>query len=348
MRHRFALAAVLAIGALALTSCGSSTADPAASESTGSDDLVALAQAEGQVDWYNGVLPATLEAVQKGFMDEYGIEVVAGERMSSAALGQRVAADVRSTGTVAADVIMTTDATLADYLFSEGLTEPADPAAYPDVDAVFLDNEAAVKCTMIVPVVGYNTAVLGDDFTIDSWDDLIDPALADQIMINDPRGSAAWSQMFSVLLQDPGLGEDYFTALAAQGYQPVASSLVGAEQLIAGQGSILLAGIPALFDPAIADGQSIDYWYPTDPSPVSFSVCPLVKDSPHPNAGKLFLQWLMTPEGQAALTETDSTASVIADLPGATVPQPADWTGPPAPFEVKQDTDTVLTLLGFN
>lgn len=345
MRRRLALVAVASLIAATLVACSDSGATTTAA-ATG-DDLVALAKKEGQVVFYTGGLDTSIKAIQKAFKAKYGIDVVVPERLSSAALAKRIDGEVRSTGHLGADVVMTTDLALSSYLREEGYSTPVSIDMFPGLDKEFMQGDAAVGCGVIVPVVAYNTDVLGD-FTIDSWDDLLDQRLSGKIMVNDPRGSAAWAQMFSTMLNDKGLGEDYLKKLKATNYQPVASSLVGAEQLTAGQGGVLLAGIPSLFVDAIAKNAPIKMWYPTDPAPVSFDMCLLGNGTAHPNAAKLFLQWLMTEEGQVAATIPDYIASPLGDIKGAVVPLPEDYSKVPAPDKVKQDLPRILESLGFN
>lgn len=341
MRRRLVLVtATLALSVLAACS-GREDPAPAASTAEG-DELVALARQEGQIVWYTGNLQPSIDAVQKAFRDTYGIEVRVPERLSSAALAQRIDADVRSAGAIGADVITTSDVALADSLRAEEYTAPVSIATFPGVPPAFVRGDAGVGCSVVVPVVGYRTA---GGLTIDSWDDLLDPRLSGRIMVNDPRNSAAWSQMFATLFDDPRLGEGYLRKLRAQDYQPVASSLVGVEQLVAGQGDVLLAGTPGQF---AGVGRDVAAWYPTDPAPVTVSQCVLPSGSTHPNAAKLFLQWLMTPDGQAALNNADYLASPLEGVPGATVRLPANFVTAPPPARVQSELPRVLAALGFN
>lgn len=348
MRRKWTLIVVAVLTATALVACAGDGESPSAGTPVAKgDELVALAKQEGQVIWYTGNLEPAIKSVQTAFKQAYGIDVVVPERLSSAALSQRIDADVRSGGVINADVVLTTDLALSAYLKDKGYSTPVSIDMFPGLDEDFMQGDAAVGCGVIVPIIAYNTRVLGD-FTIKSWDDLLDPRLSGKIMVNDPRGSAAWAQLFSGLLNDPKLGEDYLAGLKRQNYQPVASSLVGAEQLIAGQGGVLVAGIPGLFAQAMADKKPIEIWYPADPAPVALDVCLLTKGAAHPNAAKLFLQWLMTEEGQAAMTIPDRVASPLGDIKGAVVPLPANYSKAPPPEKVQQDMPRILELLGFN
>lgn len=352
MRRRYLAAAAAGALVLALASCSSDTPAAEPQETgTGSeiseDELVELAQQEGQVVVYTGWRDDSIAAVKEAFFDKYGIEVVIEERFSSAALAQRIDADVRTDGRINADWVLTTDQALATYLREEDYTLPVSVSDFPGLDANFVEGDAAIGCTVGVPVVGYNKDVLGADVVIDSWDDLLDPSLAGQIMIADPRGSAAWANTWSSIYNDPALGEEYIQALGEQDYQPVASSLVGTEQLVAGQGGVLLFGIASLFEPAIEAGQAIDMWFPEDPAPVFLNFCMQTAESDHPNAGLLFFKWFMSEEGQNLVQGIERLASPLGDLPD-TLPLPADFRTAPAPNQVQEELPQILGLLGFN
>lgn len=346
MRYKFATAAAVGVVVAALVGCSSSSAEPPATAVEG-NDLVAAAQEEGVVTMYTGWQQPTIDAVQEAFKAEYGITVEIGDRLSSAALAQRIDADVRSTGIVGADVVLTTDQALASYLGDEGHSVELDSADYEGLDPDYV-QDFAVTCAVGPPVVAWNTEVMGDDFEITEWDDLLDPAIGPQIMVSDPRGSAAWANTWSVIYNSDELGPDFIEQIGASGYQPVASSLVALEQLVAGQGGVQMFGPVSIFDTAIAQGQPIEYWMPEDPSPVYFNLCVQAAGTEHPNAGKLFLQWLMSVEGQNVFNTLEVNASPLGDAADTGVPLPASIVSAPAPFKVQQDQPMILEGLGFN
>jgi iron(III) transport system substrate-binding protein len=347
MQHR--ILRRLAVGAALLTalagcaSAESGGSDGASALPTG-DALVKAAQAEGQVVVYTGWRDDSIAAVKKAFQEKYGIEVVISERLSSAALGQRIAADVRANGKINADWVLTTDQALAASLREEGQSTPVSAADFPGVKPEFILGDYAVGCTVGVPVVGYNKEVLGGK-TIDSWDDLLDPALKGKIMVADPRNSAAWAGAWTSVVESQ-LGADFASKIAAQQIQPVTSSLVGTEQLGAGQGGVLLFGIPSLFEPAQKQGLPIDLWYPKDPSPVFYNFCLQTANAAHPNAGALFAQWYMTPEAQQLVQGIERLSSPLGDLPGL-IPLPADMAALPAPDTVQKTLPDVVSRLGL-
>ncbi|MFT4230236.1 MAG: extracellular solute-binding protein [Microbacterium sp.] len=343
MRRTILLTAWAGAVVLALAGCQGSSGEVTA---TVSGDLVAAAMSEGEVVVYHGYLDAAAAAIKEGFEEAYpGITVTMEPRMSTSELAQRIDADVRSTGRIQADWATASDTALLDYLAEEGLSEPVSTTEFPGVDEAFQVGTNAVAISIGVHAIGYNTAVLdrvGAD-PIDSWDDLLQPELDGLVMIADPEGSAAWGNAWSEILRSD-LGEDFVSELGSAGFQPVASSLVGVEQLVAAQGAVLLFGVPVQFDDAAAEGAPIEFWFPEDPAPLHLTNAFLPSGAEHPNAAKLFLKWMLSPQGQEISNSAAGQAAVLPGIPN-TYPQPAQLTRLPTPDELTQDVPAVKALL---
>jgi iron(III) transport system substrate-binding protein len=344
-RRRFLAVAGMAVATAGLAACGGG-APPASDETPLTADpaeLERLAKAEGEVVWYSGGINAN-EPAKKAFEQRYGITLTY-SRYSSADMAQRVQADVRSTGSVAADCVSISDTALLTFLRRENLTRAVTAADFPGFPAEFMLGDAGPLTQLAVAVVGTNSQQLAG-FAPRTWQDLLDPRLSGRIMVNDPRNSATWLQLWYDVLNTPALGESYLQAIAAQSYQPVASAPVGTEQLAGGQGSVLLASVPSLIDAAAEKGAPVGYYFPVDPSPVSYTAMSMVRDAAHPNAAYLFVRWAASEEGQTVLNAGEGTASVLGDLPGA-VPRPANLRPAPDPDLVKATLPRITELLGF-
>ncbi|MFT4230224.1 MAG: extracellular solute-binding protein [Microbacterium sp.] len=247
-----------------------------------------------------------------------------------------------------ADVTTQTDNGLALYMRDEGWIEPLSAAQFPDFPADLMFEDVGPLVQLTVPVIGYNTDLLGD-FAPASWKDLLDPRLEGEIMIADPRTAATWGQIWYAVLNTPELGASYVEELGATGFEPVASSLVGAEQLTAGQGAVLVASTPSVFDAQIAKGAPIEYFSPTDPAPVSYTSVSLIAQADHPNAAHLFALWLTGEEGSRVMNGAERTASPLGIEGDGVFPLPPGTnTTPPAPESVQEAGEEAAGLLGFN
>jgi iron(III) transport system substrate-binding protein len=96
-----------------------------------------------------------------------------------------------------------------------------------------------------------------------------------------------------------------------------------------GKYPVLVAGSADEVNPFIRNGAPIAI-VPTEDSRTlspSSGIVSLINRAPHPNAAKLFLNWILTKEGQTIMTTTIGLASRRTDVPTAhllpeVVPQP--------------------------
>ncbi|MET7335429.1 extracellular solute-binding protein [Nonomuraea sp. NPDC005650] len=338
---------MLAVGTVTGCAAGAeeNTSSADAVQATDPAQIESLAKTEGEVSWLAAGTQATSDAVAAAFEKRYGISVKVA-RYSSADMAQRIESDVRGLGRIDADVTTQTDNALALSLRDGGYIERLSAKRFPGFPEKMMYGEIGPLVQFAVPVVGYNTRSL-DGFVPDSWDDLLDPRLKGKLMIADPRSAATWGQIWHAILKTPALGEKYVKALVAQDFQPVASSLVGAEQLAAGQGSVLVASTPSVFNAQIAKGAPIAFFSPTNPAPVAYTSVSIVKGAAHPNAAQLFARWLAGEEGSQVLNTAEGTASPLGELKGTFPSPPGIATTPPDPGAVRASGERAAELLGF-
>ncbi|MFJ8927579.1 ABC transporter substrate-binding protein [Streptomyces sp. NPDC102364] len=343
---------VAAVALLSLTAAGCGSSDAAdsgsAAQKLSTKELVKKAKGEGKAVWYAGGVRAQDAAA--AFEKKYGIKVRV-ERLSGGALSQRVQGDVKSTGHLGADVIDNANMDLLSELVEQGLARhltAKDVPGYPVAGEV---KGVGNTCRISVAVIGYNTELLGK-WRPKTWRDLLDPRLKGKLMVSDPNDSDAWATLWSQVLRTPALGRDYLKAVAAQGIQPVASSLVGAEQLGAGQGAALVAATTSLLEDQQKAKAPVGFFVPKDPSPVVPTVCMPAIGSAHPYAGELLERYLLSKEGQEVLNSTERAASVYTGLKGtlalppnaAPMPHDKDFTAQTA--RVRKDLPEINKLLG--
>jgi iron(III) transport system substrate-binding protein len=66
-------------------------------------------------------------------------------------------------------------------------------------------------------------------------------------------------------------------------------------------------------------------WVFPKPTPANLTVQTISAKAPHPNAARLFQEWAMSPEGQAAWFKVSSVASARADTVDPRKAAKADW-----------------------
>lgn len=151
----------------------------------------------------------------------------------------------------------------------------------------------------------YNPTNLTDEevallHTFDGW---TDPRFRDRAAIVSPDGFGYRRGLSYWVFEDPALGQDWLTALAD--HHPTVYNTAGtaAPQVIAGEHDVLFNALTVYAVRAAREGAPLrcitGEYAPTYP----FSVG-LVDNAPHAAAGKLFINWLLSEEGQVAVQET--------------------------------------------
>lgn len=150
----------------------------------------------------------------------------------------------------------------------------------------------------------YNTELL-DPAGLDSFDDLLDPKFKGKMGFYDPRkpgaGGSTWSYLWDVK------GEDYLKKLLAQEPLIVGNQRSLAEALSKGKLLLTIGLTYYSYRPFVDAG------LPVKPLPKPFKEgtyvtggsgnLAVLKDPPHPNATKVFVNWLLGPEGQKIFTD---------------------------------------------
>ncbi len=295
------IVSVLVIASMLLTACGQTP--PA---SSGSTDLVSAAKAEGNLtvialphDWCNYG-----EAIT-AFTAKYGIPV--NELNPDAGSGdeiEAIKANKDNKGPQAPDVI-DVGYGFGPQLISEGLVQPykvstwdSIPADSKDPDGYWYGDYYGVLAFEVNKDVVANVP--------QDWSDLLKPEYKGQFALaGDPRASAqAQMSVFAAALANGGSldnaqpGLDFFKQVNDAGnFVPVI-----AKQATVAQGEtpvILRWDYSALSDrDALAGNPNIEVVIPKSGSIAGIYIQAISAYAPHPNAAKLWMEFLYSDEGQ--------------------------------------------------
>ena len=294
MRWRATIA--LASAAALLTGCAgpapeTATKTPGAAAPQGLAALTEQAKNEGTLVAYGNMITEDVAALTDAFQAEYGLENLNIEytRLTSAELVQRFQVEADA-GRVLADLILTTDTSIFEKhpeLF-ETMTADLlpDVAKYPKINV----REHGIQ-TYISPFgIIYNTQILSKKDVPTSWDDLADPSLAGQIILNDPRNSPVYRVMLNGIREDHG--DKLLKAIGKSGFQLTNTSPNGMQVIAAGGSAAmfpapnLLSGLPASAPVAFAVPEGRVF------GTEQFFALP--SGVAHPSAARLFGNWLLT------------------------------------------------------
>jgi iron(III) transport system substrate-binding protein len=290
-RHRGAERAIALVAVLAVCLIGLPGRGMAQSEW---DKVVAEARKEGNLVVYNGTGFKLVRKLADLFQKQHGIgvEVLDGrateirERIRTEQAAGRFIGDVNYTG-------RTTSAMQA----AEGHFQP-----HGDLPRLAALGEPFETNGIFLPVKAGNFALLVNtnivkDDEIKSWKDLENPKWAGKILSDDPRALGGGQVWFEVTYG--AFGREFHEKIAA--HKPVISRVFAESSRRIARGEFpvylpfnvseyqSLKGLPVK---AIVPQEGIPF--------VAFGTA-LLKNPPHPNAGRLFMNWLLEPDQQLVL-----------------------------------------------
>ena len=166
-----------------------------------------------------------------------------------------------------------------------------------------------------------------------SWADLLDPRWRGKILMYDPRTTSSADTGVHGLLKYKVVPADYFQKLAAQVVIPPGVGIWAPWQaLIRGEGPILSWGTDGSGQTFQEQGAPIKPILTREGVIGNSTPIQMLKNAPHPNAGRVFLNFIFTAQGQEILGRFRKNIPNRKDVPnysmfaGLTLPRIAQFT----------------------
>lgn len=325
-----ALAALLAVASLA--ACGSDptptpTATPAPQATPTPvpgllEQLYAAAQQEGEIVWATTDTEERTTAMIGAFQAKYPGVKVSLITANSAELRERLFLEAQA-GRITVDV---TDPGRDNRVIEEDLAEDLTDIVEElgvDPNLVYSDNRIWLKVGVPHAPICNTDRLSASEFP-QSYEDLLDPSLKGEIVVeNRLKGFIYLTNLPEYGDSRPGLWEEdevaeYLSAVKANDLKAQRGNGVVGDLVASGEVSCALEINLSSFENLREDGAPLDI-VPVE----TISVEPVhhfvPKNSPNPNAAKLFAAFLMGPEGRALWTKVRPTSdlALVEDTPYA-------------------------------
>src|SRR6267378_1906410 len=301
------------------TAAPASTAAPAGGANSDLDQLYAAAKKEGHLVWWTAhYAQEAADAVKNAFVAKYpGIEVEY-IRQTAQVVYQRLTENLKA-GTHAVDVFASTDESHYLTLKPQGVLAQYTPVgvdvlpqAFGSIDPDHTYHVGAIGFVLL----NYNTSKVKTP--PQSWNDLLDPQLKDQVTVGHP-GFSGFVGNWAVAMWDKYTW-DYFTKLAqnnpkiGRSINDTVTDIVAGERLVgAGPDNYSLAQKAA--------GNPIDVQFPTDEAILIVSPVAIMKDAANPNAARLFESFYYSKEYSDTMAKTYNYP-LRSDVPSPTGKSP--------------------------
>jgi ABC-type Fe3+ transport system substrate-binding protein len=285
------------VAALSLAASPALAADPA---------LIEAAKKEGEVVWYTTqIISQLVRPVTAAFEKKYPGIKVRSTRANATETAVKILNESKA-GRVQSDVFDGT--TTVVPLKKEGYVlkwVPDEAKLYP---AIYRDPEGYwVANNLFIITPGFNTSLVPKGTEPKTYADLLDPKWRGKMAWNGfPTSSGVGGFVGTVLTE---MGEERGRAyLRELGKQNIAN-LRGAarevlDQVIAGEYAVALQIFNHHAVISAKKGAPVD-WIKMEPTTGTLSVISVHKNAPHPNAAKLFVDFIISKEGQEVFRRSD-------------------------------------------
>lgn len=286
------------------------------------DKTVQAARAEGKLTIYGDLSVDESQAIIKNMAAQYGVtvELVAGK---AAEIAQKTLSE-RNAGLFIPDINMSGVVGSIVLLKPRGVTEKMDTALIlPDVKnpAIWLngvfpwvdsDHTQIQFIGEVFPGILVNTQAVPPG-EIKSYQDLLNPKWKGKMVLADPTTPSSGSQWFSKMTLV--LGEDYMRSIVKQAPVISRNDRLSVEWVAQNKYPVGVALQSAQIWKFIAEGAPVAV-VDTEVGALSpgHGCISLMKNAPHPNAAKVFINWMLTKEGQTAFSKGAFSASRRTDV----------------------------------
>lgn len=219
----------------------------------------------------------------------------------------------RQAGTYLVDVLALSDyAPALDLVKKKGYTSYLSPQLKA-IDAKFMSDPPGLFSWYGIVLAGitYNTDVVQESEAPKTWKDLLDPKWKNALNFKDSASGLQGVQWFTLRNL---YGEKFWKDMLAQQPRTLPSTVQQYERVINREDKIIGLAQYSNYLEFKAKGAPLAFVAPPEgliPTPLFAGV---VDQAPHPEAAKLFLDWLLSPLGQQAHVELSYLHSPRTDV----------------------------------
>src|ERR1700759_1959152 len=256
---------------------------------------VAKAKAEGKVVWYTSTPLPQAQKTANMFEKEYGIKVELFRSGGSAVL-RRFQQEIDAKH-FAADVLTTSDPAAAAALSKKGIFVAFKPKNFDKIPDAAKDKDGSFVAQRLTLMTNYiRSDKVSPAEEPKTWDDLADPKYKGKMVIGDPSFTSLLVSVVGMMSKAKGWG--FYEKLRANDIMVVQGNQQAADMLKRGERLIAVGALDSYAADLKKEGHQIKTLYPSDGIFIIPSPTQVVKNSPHPNAAKLFAEFMIGDDAQ--------------------------------------------------
>ncbi|MCC7107003.1 MAG: extracellular solute-binding protein [Chloroflexi bacterium] len=295
---------------------------PAASGAADLDQLVEVAKKEGAVVGIGNTIQMdeTKKAIGKAFRARYGLPdsfkvdllekglADVYKQIQEEMAAGKLTIDVPYFNTVAWFKGMASDKKLLAF-------DAPEYAGYSKSESKpgFVNRPYYVSDLSILASIVWNKDVIRDSFS--SWFDVLRPQYKGKISIVSARTGTSVALVFKAMKESPDIGVKLFQELAKLEPTTIAKTDVVVEKVISGEYPLSLFPSSRPYGFSKLQGvKNLGQVYPKEGVAALAVPWAILADAPHPNAAKLFVNFMRSQEGQQLLADYEGRVSGRPDI----------------------------------
>lgn len=293
------------------------------------EKVLAAGKKEGKVAVIGPVGADRRDVLVEPFQKKYGISVEYFADRGSG-IGPRLTTE-RGAGQYLWDVAITGTTTGLLVLLPPGMLDPMEPALIlPDLKEPknwrggALEFVDPAKRFLVMTPSQRGTLFINPKVTkpqeIKSYKDLLNPKFRKKIVMDDPTRAGPGQATFTFFYLHPELGANFIRALVKQEPTVLRDYTQEIDGIAREKYSVLIGVSDIVAEERIKDGLPIAILDPrqikegSDISPGSGGLG-LFNRAPHPNAAKVYINWLLSKDGQEGFAQVNGYISARLDVP---------------------------------
>ncbi len=267
-----------------------------AAQAGANPQIIEAAKQEGKVSYYTTMTLSQSKKVVDRFQQKYPFIQPELFRGGGDEVLNRILNEARG-GLNAWDVVSTRGDSVLTLMDSKLITPYRSPES-KFIDRDMVDDDGYWTAYYVNPyVLGYNTNLVKKEDVPKTYEQLLDPKWKGRKISIDDSAYGLLAGLIRAWGKEKAV--DYFKKLAAQEPVVMRGNTNRVQLAMAGEYPLVIAYAPTL-QRETSLGHPMD-WVPLEPVPVQVNPMMLAAKAPHPNAGKLFIDFLLSKEGQKML-----------------------------------------------
>jgi|RhiMethySRZTD1v2_1073278.scaffolds.fasta_scaffold175238_2 ABC-type Fe3+ transport system substrate-binding protein len=258
--------------------------------------VIDAAKNEGKMSYYTTMTLSQSKKVVDAFQKKYPFITPELFRGGGDEVLNRILNEARG-GLNAWDVVSTRGDSVLPLMDAKLITSYRSPES-KFIDKDMIDDDGYWAAYYVNPyVLGYNTKLVKKEEVPKTYEQLLDPKWKGRKISIDDSAYGFLAGLIRAWGKEKAVG--YFKKLAAQEPVPQRGNTNRVQLTMAGEYPLIIAYAPTI-QRETSLGHPID-WVALEPAPVQVNPMMLAAKGPHPNAGKLFIDFLLSKEGQKML-----------------------------------------------